>query len=93
MQLTLSAILACVFYPLFATNTALAYPLQPEHGVARRAAGGGPYFVVYTDKFGGQTGPPPASKLKGYNVLALSFLQTNGAVDKVRYPLYLPHHL
>ncbi|KAJ7576826.1 glycoside hydrolase family 18 protein, partial [Mycena floridula] len=43
----------------------------------------GPHFVIYGDESsGGGTGPPPADQLKGYNVYALSFLQTNGAQDK-----------
>ncbi|KAG5641910.1 hypothetical protein DXG03_003977 [Asterophora parasitica] len=41
-----------------------------------------PHFVVYTDSFTGTTGPPPVAQVKGYNVVALSFLLTQGAFDK-----------
>ncbi|TFK39803.1 glycoside hydrolase [Crucibulum laeve] len=42
-----------------------------------------PHFVIYSDEFvSGQTGPPPVSQVKGYNVFALSFLLTEGAFDK-----------
>ncbi|PFH51773.1 glycoside hydrolase family 18 protein [Amanita thiersii Skay4041] len=42
-----------------------------------------PRFVIYGDKFvPGQTGPPPVSEVKGYNVYVLSFLLSFGAWDK-----------
>ncbi|KAG5644175.1 hypothetical protein DXG03_009016 [Asterophora parasitica] len=41
-----------------------------------------PHFVVYTDASTGTTGPPPVSQVKGWNVVVLSFLLTEGAFDK-----------
>ncbi|KII87370.1 glycoside hydrolase family 18 protein [Plicaturopsis crispa FD-325 SS-3] len=42
-----------------------------------------PHWVIYSDKWvSGETGPPDASQLKGYNVFALSFLLTSGAADQ-----------
>ncbi|KAF9475014.1 glycoside hydrolase [Pholiota conissans] len=42
-----------------------------------------PRFVIYSDApVSGETGPPPISQIKGYNVFALSFLLTAGPFDK-----------
>lgn len=59
-------------------------PGQAPIAVPGAPHGSGPHFVIYGNKFGGAAGPPPVAQLHGYNVYALSFLQTNGAQDKVR---------
>ncbi|PFH51616.1 glycoside hydrolase family 18 protein [Amanita thiersii Skay4041] len=67
----LQQIVACPVCPQSNESNPSASTLQP------------PYFLIYGDKFvSGQSGPPPASQLQGYNVYALSFLLTSGAADK-----------
>ncbi|KAF5374494.1 hypothetical protein D9615_009116 [Tricholomella constricta] len=44
--------------------------------------GAGPQFVVYTNSINNFTGPPPVAQVKGFNVVALSFLLIKGDYDK-----------
>ncbi|KAJ7469346.1 glycoside hydrolase family 18 protein [Mycena galericulata] len=38
-----------------------------------------PYFVIYAmDTVEGEVGPPPVDKIKGFNVVSMAFLLTNG---------------
>jgi chitinase len=50
--------------------------------ILARATPAAPHFVVYGDAWDGQTGPPPVSSIKGFNVYTLSFLLLAGAWDK-----------
>jgi len=51
--------------------------------ILERGTPAAPHFVVYSDAWvSGEDGPPPVSQINGYNVMALSFLLTNGAFDK-----------
>ncbi|KAM5540642.1 hypothetical protein V8D89_005673 [Ganoderma adspersum] len=65
-------------------SSALSVP-TPEVGIESRAATvtSAPRFVIYSDKWvSGETGPPKASTIKGYNVFILSFLLSSGAADQ-----------
>ncbi|KAJ7155373.1 glycoside hydrolase family 18 protein [Mycena crocata] len=56
---------------------------QQARDILARATPAAPHWVVYSDRFvSGQTGPPAASAVAGFNVFALSFLLTEGAFDK-----------
>ncbi|KXN83991.1 hypothetical protein AN958_00638 [Leucoagaricus sp. SymC.cos] len=50
--------------------------------ILARATPAAPHFIVYGDAYDGTTGPPAVSHIKGFNVLALSFLLLEGAWDK-----------
>ncbi|KAJ3561135.1 hypothetical protein NP233_g10381 [Leucocoprinus birnbaumii] len=78
----LSSLLATTAIPLEAHNlTETARSFLTDR--AMNAVPSAPRFVIYSDKFvSGETGPPPVSMVKGYNVFALSFLLTEGAFDK-----------
>ncbi|KAJ3560713.1 hypothetical protein NP233_g10657 [Leucocoprinus birnbaumii] len=78
----LSSLLATTAIPLEAHNlTETARSFLTDR--AKNAVPSAPRFVIYSDKFvSGETGPPPVSMVKGYNVFALSFLLTEGAFDK-----------
>ncbi|KAF8588809.1 glycoside hydrolase family 18 protein [Ramaria rubella] len=53
--------------------------------ILSRDTSAGPYFVVYTDRLTpGVLGPPAASQVKGFNVVALSFFLINGVADKAQ---------
>lgn len=41
-----------------------------------------PNFVVYSDRWTSNVGPPPVSEVKGFNVVALAFLLVKGPFDK-----------
>ncbi|KAF8521732.1 glycoside hydrolase family 18 protein [Hysterangium stoloniferum] len=56
-----------------------------EHELIARTTPSAPHFVVYTDSWiSGLTGPPPVSKVKGFNVVALAFILTSGTYDKAQ---------
>ncbi|KIK53897.1 glycoside hydrolase family 18 protein [Collybiopsis luxurians FD-317 M1] len=62
-----------------------AAPAYPRAAAKAPAAGGtqaAPHFVVYTDK--GSEPAPDASKISGFNTVAMSFLLTTGAADQAK---------
>ncbi|KAG5639657.1 hypothetical protein H0H81_008818 [Sphagnurus paluster] len=63
--------------PAFASTSNSTASLAP------RTVPTGPHYVVYSDSaVSGQSGPPPIAQVRGFNVLALSFLLTEGAYDR-----------
>jgi len=56
---------------------------EQARDILARATPAAPHFVVYADAYvSGQTGPPNASVVSGFNVFILSFLLIEGAWDK-----------
>lgn len=54
-----------------------------DTALSTRATPAAPHFVIYSDKWvSGETGPPAVSKIKGYNVFALSFWLISGPADQ-----------
>ncbi|KAM5534681.1 hypothetical protein V8D89_011693 [Ganoderma adspersum] len=82
MIVSVSAALALV-----SVDSVLAAPTNLE---ARAAAVPSPAFVIYTDKFVSADVLPPVDKVKGYNVVALSFLTLKGAQDQAGAYAKLP---
>jgi len=51
--------------------------------IVKRSVPAAPHFVIYADEWqSGQTRPPAASQLTGWNTFILSFLMINGAADQ-----------
>ncbi|KAI0820329.1 glycoside hydrolase [Trametes gibbosa] len=68
---------------LASVSSVLAVPVANNVSpLVSRATAPSPAFVIYTDKFVSSDVLPPATSLAGYNVVALSFLTLNGAVDQ-----------
>ncbi|RDX48223.1 glycoside hydrolase [Lentinus brumalis] len=68
---------------LASVSSVLAAPvLNNVSPLVSRATAPSPAFVIYTDKFVSADVLPPAAQLAGYNVVALSFLTLNGALDQ-----------
>ncbi|KAF8634552.1 hypothetical protein AX17_004142 [Amanita inopinata Kibby_2008] len=87
-----NVLLAFACLPWLQGTTAMPFRSNHTHGgsEAVRRVPGPPHFVLYSDKYvPGQTGPPPVSKVEGYNVVALSFLLTAGAFDKAQEWVWL----
>ncbi|KAI0766598.1 glycoside hydrolase [Trametes elegans] len=68
---------------LASVSSVFAVPLSTNASpLVSRAAAPSPAFVIYTDKFVSADVLPPATQLAGYNVVALSFLTLQGALDQ-----------
>ncbi|KAI1792510.1 glycoside hydrolase [Ganoderma leucocontextum] len=66
-------------------SSALSVPTLGVEVESRAAAAvtAAPRFVIYSDKWvSGETGPPKAATIKGYNVFILSFLLSSGPADQ-----------
>ncbi|KAH9856027.1 glycoside hydrolase [Lenzites betulinus] len=67
---------------LASVSSVLAVPINNASPLVSRATVPSSAFVVYTDKFVSADVLPPATSLAGFNVVALSFLTLNGALDQ-----------
>ncbi|KAI0665668.1 chitinase [Trametes maxima] len=68
---------------LASVSSVLAAPVNTNVSpLVSRAVAPTPAFVVYTDRFVSAEVLPPATQLAGFNVVALSFLTLNGALDQ-----------
>ncbi|KAI0767007.1 chitinase [Fomes fomentarius] len=68
---------------LASVSSVIAVPISKQASpLVARATIPTPAFVVYTDRFVSADVLPPVAELAGWNVLALSFLTTRGALDQ-----------
>lgn len=86
LYLTLLIMLSSVLSSLLSVFAVISglLPMPPvDMAPSAHSTPAAPRFVIYSDQWvSGETGPPAVSKIKGYNVFALSFWLVSGPADQ-----------